>query len=606
MTSVNEAVEQPTAVGEVAVPSTGLSALRGPADLRPMSSAALDALAGEIREFLVEHVSAVGGHLGSNLGAVELTLALHRVFDSPSDPIVFDTGHQAYVHKIVTGRHDQFTTLRQYGGLSGYPSRAESEHDLVENSHASTSLAYADGMAKAFELRGETARSVVAVIGDGSLTGGMCWEALNNIGASRRPVVIVLNDNGRSYEPTVGVLADHLTDLRADNPIAGGLTLFDNLGLLYLGPVDGHDIVALERTLAAAKTLARPVLVHVVTEKGKGYRPAEAHEADRMHGIGVIDPATGAGIGPSKPSWTGVFEKEIVAIARRRPDVVGITAAMKFPVGFGRFAAEFPDRVFDVGMAEQHAVTSAAGLAMGGTHPVVAVYATFLNRAFDQVLMDVGLHRLPVTFVLDRAGITGPDGASHHGMWDLSLLSMVPGMRVACPRDATRLRDLLGEAVEVEDGPTAIRFPKASVGVDLPAVDRVGRADVLFPGGRDILLVAVGTTAPMCLAAAEQLVERGLGVTVVDPRWVLPVEPDLVRYADGFALACVVEDGVRAGGVGSAVTQACADAGVRTPVWSFGLPRRFLPHGSPAEVGRDCGLTADGIVARILGPGKVS
>jgi (E)-4-hydroxy-3-methylbut-2-enyl-diphosphate synthase len=429
-----------TAVNDVITPErlsrTGLlSGIRGPADLRCLTAQQLAELAAEIREFLVSSVSAVGGHLGANLGAVELTVALHRVFDSPKDPVLFDIGHQAYVHKILTGRQHLFGTLRRRGGLSGYPSRAESRHDLVENSHASTGLAYADGLAKAFELRGETDRRVAVVIGDGALTGGMCWEALNNIGASRRPIVIVLNDNQRFYDPTVGSLATHLRELRAAST-GDARSLFEHLDLVYLGPVDGHDTVAVESALSAARAVGRPAIVHCVTTKGKGYPPAEQDEADRMHAVGVIDPATGRPLAAPTPSWTSVFEDEIAAIARRRPDVVGITAAMREPVGLGRFAAEFPTRVFDVGMAEQHAVTSAAGLAMGGMHPVVAVYATFLNRAFDQVLMDVALHRLPVTFVLDRAGITGPDGPTHHGMWDLSMLAMVPGLRVAGRRRA--------------------------------------------------------------------------------------------------------------------------------------------------------------------------
>ncbi|MBB5156517.1 1-deoxy-D-xylulose-5-phosphate synthase [Saccharopolyspora phatthalungensis] len=577
-----------------------LETVAGPADLRRLDHADLAELSAEIREFLVTSVSAVGGHLGPNLGIVELTLALHRVFHSPQDRILFDIGHQAYVHKLVTGRAAGFASLRQYGGLSGYPSRAESEHDVIENSHASTVLAYADGMAKAFAISGESDRHVVAVIGDGALTGGMCWEALNNIGDTRNPIVVVLNDNERSYSATVGSIAAHLRELR-NNPRAK--PLFEDLGLTYLGPVDGHDTEALEAALSAARATSRPTIVHCVTVKGKGYPPAEQDEADRMHACGQITPATGKPISAGKPSWTSVFEREIAAIGERRQDVVAISAAMPLAVGLGTFAERFPDRFFDVGMAEQHAVTSAAGLAMGGTHPVVAIYATFLNRAFDQVLLDVALHRLPVTFVLDRAGITGPDGPSHHGMWDLSMLAMVPGLRVACPRDAARLRRLLEEAVDTEDGPTAIRFPKASIGEDIPAVGRVGDVEVLLPGGNDVLLVAVGATAPTCLAVAEALTWRGIGVTVVDPGWVLPVDSGLLDLARDHRTVYVVEDGLHGGGVGDAVARTCGATGVSAPVRSFGIPGRFLHHGTPQQLARDCGLDAEGITDSILRDG---
>lgn len=449
---------------------TLLESVNGPADLKRMSVEDLGELAAEIRDFLVDKVRRAGGHLGPNLGVVELTLALHRVFDSPRDAIVWDVGHQAYVHKIVTGRAAGFDRLRQTGGVTGYPSRAESEHDWVESSHASSGLSYVDGLAKAFAL-GDGERHAVAVVGDGALTGGMCWEALNNIAAHReRPVVIVINDNGRSYSPTIGGLADHLAALRLQpgyerlldggreilkhTPVVGrpiyaalhaakaGLkdalspqAMFSDLGLKYLGPVDGHDQVALEKALQSAKAFGGAVIVHVVTEKGHGYAPAVNHEHDQMHQTDPIDPETG--LPPVKgPSWTGVFGDELAKIGAEREDVVAITAAMLRSTGLDKFAEAFPDRWYDVGIAEQHAVTSAAGLAMGGLHPVVAIYSTFLNRAFDQVLMDVALHRQPVTLVLDRAGITGPDGPSHHGMWDLSLLGMVPGMRVAAP--ATR------------------------------------------------------------------------------------------------------------------------------------------------------------------------
>ena len=585
-----------------------LAALSGPHDLRPLTLPELTALAAGIRRHLVRSVAATGGHLGSNLGVVELSIALHRVFDSPVDKILFDTGHQAYVHKIVTGRGPDFTGLRQHGGLSGYPARRESPHDHMENSHASTALSYADGLANAARLRGE-AHTVVAVVGDGALTGGMCWEALNNLGAGGLPVVVVLNDNTRSYEPTVGAIAAHLATLR-DAPTGGGArpwSVFEQLGFDYLGPVDGHDIAMLETVLTAARDRRRPVLVHCVTSKGKGYLPAEQDETDRLHGVGVVDPATGKPATAPAPTWTSVFEDAIAELAASRPDLVAITAAMKHPVGLARFAREHPDRVFDVGMAEQHAVTSAAGLAMGGLRPVVAVYATFLNRAFDQVLLDVALHRLPVTFVLDRAGITGPDGASHHGMWDLSMLATVPGLRVACPRDPARLRALLAEAVAVTDGPTALRFPKASIGPDIPSAARVGTVDVLRAGsgGRaragsaGVLLVAVGATAAGCLAAADRLAAEGIAVTVADPRWALPVCTDLTEMAAGFDLVCTVEDGTRSGGVGDAVARACADHGVTTPVRTIGLPHQFIQHGSREQLLAESGLNDTAILTRI-------
>src|SRR3954471_4662074 len=491
-----------------------LATIGRPADLRRLGRAELDALAAEIRETLVATVSQTGGHLGPSLGVVELTLALHRVFDSPADPILWDTGHQAYVHKLLTGRQEEFGTLRQAGGLSGCPNRAESPHDWVENSHASTALAYADGLARALQLRGESEATVVAVVGDGALTGGMCWEGLNNLGAGPpRAVVVVLNDNGRSYSPTVGGLPAPLADLPA------GPSLFELLGLAYLGPVDGHDVEAVEEALRKARALRSPVVVHVRTTKGRGFEPAETDPHDRLHAVSPPRP------GPARPSWTSHAGEELVRIGERRADVVALTAAMLEPTGLGPFAAAFPDRVVDVGIAEQHAVTSAAGLALGGLHPVVAVYSTFLNRAFDQVLLDVGLHRLPVTLVLDRAGITGSDGPSHNGMWDLSVLGIVPGMRVAAPRDATRLRELLGEAVDDDRGPTAVRFPKGSPCADLRAVGRIGDADVLVDGGPvDVLVLAVGPLAAPAVVAAHELRAAGVAATVVDPRWVLPVE----------------------------------------------------------------------------------
>jgi 1-deoxy-D-xylulose-5-phosphate synthase len=566
-----------------------LADISGPADLTTLSTSELIGLAGEIREFLVDKVGRTGGHLGPNLGAVELTLALHRVFDSPRDVLLFDTGHQAYVHKLLTGRRAEFDALRQAGGVSGYPSRTESPHDLVENSHASTALSYADGLAKAFALRGAD-RRVVAVVGDGALTGGMCWEALNNLGAAARPVVVVLNDNTRSYAPTVGALAAHLRTLR-EAPAAGNL--FEDLGFAYLGPVDGHDVDALERHLTSARDLGRPVVVHCVTVKGKGYAPAEADDADRMH---AVSPAAGSG-----PSWTEVFGQAIAEIGAERPDVVCLTAAMTLPVGLGAFAERFPDRVFDVGIAEQHAVTSAAGLAMGGLHPVVAIYATFLSRAFDQVLMDVALHRLGVTFVLDRAGVTGPDGASHHGMWDASVLPVIPGLRIAAPRDPASLRSLLRAAVDVPDAPTVVRYPKATAGPDIPAVRRVGACDILreHPDA-EVLLVAVGPLASACLAAADELAAHDVPVTVVDPQWTAPLGPCLRKLSAAHRLVLAVEDTTVTGALGARLAQALAATGEPTCVATFALPAAFLPHAGRAEILRAHGLDGSGIATTVL------
>ncbi|HEU5469877.1 MAG TPA: 1-deoxy-D-xylulose-5-phosphate synthase [Actinophytocola sp.] len=617
---------------------TLLESVHGPDDLNGMSHEDLGRLAGEIREFLVDKVTATGGHLGPNLGMVELTLALHRVFRSPQDAMIFDVGHQSYVHKIVTGRRDAFDGLRQQDGISGYPSRAESEHDLVENSHASTALSYADGMAKAYELRGER-RHVVAVVGDGALTGGMCWEALNNIAAGRnRPMVIVVNDNGRSYSPTIGGLADHLAALRTrpgyekalesgrrmlqSTPLVGRPAytalhavkkalkdalspqmMFEDLGLKYLGPVDGHDIPALEAALRRAKEFGGPVVVHAVTRKGAGFPLAENDEVDQMHQCEPINPLTGKPTTAKGATWTNVFASELAAIGAGRPDVVAITAAMQRSTGLGPFAEAFPDRCFDVGIAEQHAVTSAAGMAMAGLHPVVAIYSTFLNRAFDQVLMDVALHRLPVTFVLDRAGITGPDGASHHGMWDLSILGVVPGIRVAAPRDAHTLAGELREAVATTDGPTVLRFPKAAVGAEVTAVDRIGPVDVLrTPGpgaGRDVLLVTVGPFAELGLAAADRLADQGIGVTVVDPRWIFPVPGELAGLAARHRLVVTVEDSGRHGGFGWALAAALRDAGVDVPLRDLGVPNQFHAQGSRSEVFVRLGLTAQDVSRRV-------
>jgi 1-deoxy-D-xylulose-5-phosphate synthase len=591
-----------------------LAGIACPDDVRRLPVGDLPALAAEIRAELVRQVTRAGGHLGPNLGMVELTLALHRAFRSPHDALVWDTGHQAYVHKMVTGRADGFDRLRAAGGLSGYPSRAESPHDLVENSHASTSLAYADGLAKAFALTGQADRRVVAVIGDGALTGGMAWEALNNIAAApERPVVVVLNDNGRSYAPTAGHLPRHLRALR-DGTATGNL--FEDLGLAYLGPVDGHDVAEVEHTLRAAAVLRHPVVVHVVTRKGCGHAPAELDEADCLH---TVPPRPVAEVRPSAmvearaaraskpvaagPAWTDVFGEELAAIGDERPDVVAITAAMLRPTGLLPFARRFPDRVFDVGIAEQHAVASAAGLAAAGLHPVVAIYATFLNRAFDQVLMDTALHHAPVTFVLDRAGITGPDGASHHGMWDLALFGLVPGARVAAPRDADALRGLLRACVGYA-GPSMLRFPRGRSGASLPARGRWGSADVLAESPRrDVLLLPVGPLAGAALDAAERLESSGRSTTVVDPRWVQPLDEALVTAASTYDLVVTVEDGAPSGGFGDALARALRrdhpDAGCR--LRTLALPARtFLPAGGRGELLASCGLDADGIVAAVL------
>ncbi|MEW1549784.1 1-deoxy-D-xylulose-5-phosphate synthase [Streptomyces tsukubensis] len=617
---------------------TLLTRIRGPRDLDTLSPEQLVKLAAEIRTFLVDAVSKTGGHLGPNLGVVELTIALHRVFDSPSDRILWDTGHQSYVHKLLTGRQD-FSRLKMKGGLSGYPSQAESDHDVIENSHASTVLGWADGIAKANEVLGKDDH-VVAVIGDGALTGGMAWEALNNIAAAKdRPLVIVVNDNERSYAPTIGGLANHLATLRTTDgyerflargkdllgrtPVVGkplyetlhgakkGLKdfiapqgMFEDLGLKYVGPIDGHDLEALESALARAKRFNGPVIIHCLTEKGRGYQPALQDEADRFHAVGKIHPDTGLPIASSGLDWTSVFGEEMVKLGEERPDVVAITAAMLQPVGLEKFAKAFPDRVYDVGIAEQHGAASAAGLATGGVHPVFAVYATFLNRAFDQVLMDVALHRCGVTFVLDRAGITGTDGASHNGMWDMSILQVVPGLRIAAPRDADQVRAQLREAVSVDDAPTVVRFSKGAVGPAVKAVGRIGGMDVLREPGTetpDVLLVSVGALAPMCLEIAGLLDQQGISTTVVDPRWVKPIDEALVPLADRHRVVVTVEDGIRTGGVGAAVAQALRDANVDVPLRDFGIPPRFLDHASRAELLTEIGLTAPDIARQVTG-----
>jgi 1-deoxy-D-xylulose-5-phosphate synthase len=620
---------------------TLLESIAGPRDLKALSPEQLPALASEIRDFLIETVSRNGGHLGPNLGVVELTIALHRVFDSPADRIIFDTGHQAYVHKLLTGRQDGFAKLRQRGGLSGYPSQEESEHDIVGNSHASTSLSYADGLAKAYKLRGESDRTVVAVIGDGALTGGMAWEALNNIAAAKDSrLVIVVNDNGRSYQPTIGGLAAHLASVRmtqryenvleyikvtlSRTPLVGpplyetlhGIkkgvkdviqpqVLFEDLGLKYVGPIDGHEEQLVEHALRRAREFGGPVIVHMITRKGYGYKLAEQNDEDCLHQVPPAAPAPVPGIRSAVPArtWSEVFGDELAAVGARRPDVVAITAAMLHPTGLAAFARSFPDRVFDVGIAEQHAMTSAAGLAMGGMHPVVAIYSTFLNRAFDQLLMDVALHRLPVTVVLDRAGVTGPDGASHNGMWDGSILQVVPGLRIAAPRDATRIAELLNEAVEVTDGPTVVRFPKGTVGGEVEAVGSLGQMDVLCrpgdPAATDVLLVGAGPMAGVCVETAGRLADQGIGVTVVDPRWVKPVDGALAQAAAAHRLVVTVEDNGRAGGFGDAVCRLLQDTGVATPVRTFGLPQEFLDHGKREEILADTGLVPQHLARQI-------
>jgi 1-deoxy-D-xylulose-5-phosphate synthase len=614
---------------------TLLDRINGPEDLKDLPPEQLSLLAAEIRDVLVESVTRTSGHLGPNLGVVELTIALHRVFDSPKDKLVFDTGHQTYVHKLLTGRYGEFDTLRQPGGLSGYPSRAESEHDLVENSHASTSLSYADGLAKAYKLRGEHGRTVVAVIGDGALTGGMAWEALNNIAVARDSrLVIVVNDNGRSYQPTIGGLASHLSSIRVSqryehvldlikttvssapivgSPLFGALhgakkglkdflqpqVLFEDLGIKYIGPIDGHDEEMTENALRQANEYGGPVLVHVITRKGFGYPLAEQNEEDCLHQVpgtgGKPAPAAGVTPKPAKRSWSDVYGDEMVAVGARRPDVVAITAAMLHPVGLASFKAAYPDRVYDVGIAEQHAVTMAAGLAMAGLHPVVSIYATFLNRAFDQLLMDVALHKLPVTVTLDRAGVTGPDGASHNGMWDGSIVQVIPGLRVAAPRDGSRLAELLNEAIDVTDGPTVVRWPKGTPAAEADAVGKLGQMDILATPaegtGKDVLLLGAGPMAVTCVEVANRLQDHGIGVTVVDPRWVKPVDEAVIGAAREYRLVAVVEDNGRAGAFGDAVARLLRDHDVDVPVKTFGLAQEFLDHGTRDGILEAAGLT---------------
>ena len=614
-----------------------LESLKGPDDLRGLTPRQLNELSEEIRQFLITKVSKTGGHLGPNLGVVELTIALHRIFDSPKDVILFDTGHQSYVHKIITGRADQFDGLRQRGGIAGYPNRRESEHDVIENSHASTALSWGDGISRGFTLTGQTDRHVVVVVGDGALTGGMSWEALNNIAAVEdRNLMIVVNDNERSYSPTIGGLATYLSTLRvtqgyerfldwgkevlSKTPVVGapiyetlhgmkkGIKdivapqgMFEDLGLKYVGPIDGHDIVAMERAFTQAKEFGEPVLVHVITEKGRGHKPAVADEAEKFHAVGVVDPETGTPLAKSATSWTSVFADELVAVGRARKDIVAITAAMLGPTGLDKFEKEFPERTIDVGIAEQHAVTSAAGLAFAGLHPVVAVYSTFLNRAFDQLLLDVALHKAGVTFVLDRAGITGDDGPSHHGIWDLALTGIVPTLHVAAPRDAARLRETLRESLEISEAPSLIRFPKGAVQSDIPAFERRDGIDVLYRGeSADVLLVSVGSMAAIAVEAASQAYREGVGVTVIDPRWVKPLPQTLVSMAQRYKSVVVLEDGIRHAGIASSISELFREAGLNVALHSIGVPLEFIEHSMRAEILEDLGITAQKISRDIV------
>ena len=614
-----------------------LESIKSPADLKKLNLEQVTSLADEIRSFLIEQVSKSGGHLGPNLGVVELTIAMHRVFESPKDVIVFDTGHQSYVHKLLTGRMSGFDKLRQRGGIAGYPNRSESEHDVVENSHASTALSWSDGIAKGFSLTNQKDRVVVCVVGDGALTGGMSWEALNNIAASKNErLVIIVNDNERSYSPTIGGLATYLSTLRTTSgyekfldwgkgvlektPVVGhpiyetlhgvkkGIKdivapqgMFEDLGLKYFGPVDGHDVVAMEKALKIAKDYDAPVLVHVITEKGRGHAPALNDEAEKFHAVGVVDPETGQPLSKSGKSWTSVFSDELVKIGAERTDVVAITAAMMGPTGLDKFEKAFPERTFDVGIAEQHATTSAAGMAFAGLHPVVAVYSTFLNRAFDQLLLDVALHKAGVTFVLDRAGVTGDDGPSHNGMWDLALTGIVPTLHVAAPRDGERIKETLREALDISDAPSLIRFPKGAVNPDIPAFERRDGIDVLYRGeSADVLLVSIGAFAAIAVEAAAQAYREGVGVTVIDPRWVKPLPKSLITMAQRYKSVVVLEDGIKHGGIASTVSELFREAQLNVPVHSIGLPLSFLEHAKRTQILEDLGITVQNITRSLV------
>ena len=611
--------------------------IKSPQDLAALSAADLTKLAAEIRTFLIDKVTKTGGHLGPNLGVVELTIAIHRVFDSPKDVVLFDTGHQSYVHKILTGRSEGFELLRQKGGISGYPSRAESEHDVIENSHASTALSWGDGISRGFSLTGQNDRHVVVVVGDGALTGGMSWEALNNIStAESRNLVIVVNDNERSYSPTIGGMATYLSTLRVTRgyekfldwgkdvlhrtPVVGGPIydtlhgmkkgikdiiapqgMFEDLGLKYIGPIDGHDIEAMEKALERAKGYGAPVIVHAITEKGRGYAPALEDEAEKFHAVGIVDAETGLPLAKGVTTWTSVFAEELVKQGESNKNLIAITAAMLGPTGLDKFAEKFPERTVDVGIAEQHAVTSAAGLAFAGMHPVVAVYATFLNRAFDQVLLDVALHKAGVTFVLDRAGITGDDGASHNGIWDLAITGIIPTMHVAAPRDGARLREVLAESIQITDAPSMLRYPKGEVIADIPAFERRDGIDVLYRGeSADVLLVSVGAMAAMAVEAASQAYREGVGVTVIDPRWVKPLPQSLVTMATRYKSVVVLEDGIRHGGIASTISELFRDAGLQVPIHSIGVPLTFLEHAKRGQILNELGITAQQISLSIV------
>jgi len=614
-----------------------IESIKSPRDLDALTHDQLDALAAEIRSFLVEKVSKTGGHLGPNLGVVELTIAIHRVFESPKDVVLFDTGHQSYVHKILTGRADKFDKLRQRGGIAGYPNRSESEHDVIENSHASTALSWGDGISRGFSLTKQDDRHVVVVVGDGALTGGMSWEALNNIASQEsRNLVIIVNDNERSYSPTIGGVATYLSTLRvtqgyerfldwgkevlSKTPVVGtpiyetlhgmkkGIKdivapqgMFEDLGLKYMGPIDGHDIAAMEKALTKAKEFGEPVLIHAITEKGRGYQPAVEDEAEKFHAVGIVDPETGEPIAKSGTSWTQVFSEELVRIGHKREDIVAITAAMLGPTGLDAFQKQFPERTIDVGIAEQHAVTSAAGMAFAGLHPVVALYSTFLNRAFDQVLLDVALHKAGVTFVLDRSGITGDDGPSHNGMWDLALTGIIPTLHVAAPRDGARLKETLNEAVQISDAPSLVRFPKGAVIEDIPAFERRDGIDVLYRGeSADVLLVSVGALAHVAVEAASQAYREGVGVTVIDPRWVKPLPVSLTTMAQRYKSVVVLEDGIRHGGIASTISEMFRDAGLLVPIHSIGVPLEFIEHSKRSEVLNDLGITAQNITRSVV------
>ena len=617
--------------------SKHLESINSPADLAKLSFPELADLSLEIREFLVDKVSKSGGHLGPNLGVVELTIAIHRIFESPKDTIIFDTGHQSYVHKLLTGRIAGFDKLRQRGGVSGYPSRSESEHDVVENSHASTALSWSDGVARGNLIKGDLDKTVVCVVGDGALTGGMSWEALNNIASSDDlKLVIVVNDNERSYSPTIGGLATYLSTLRTTSgyekfldwgkgvlektPVVGGPIyetlhgvkkgikdivapqgMFEDLGLKYIGPIDGHNIEAMENALEQARNFGAPVLVHVITEKGRGHAPAINDAAEKFHAVGIVSPETGVPVSKNAPNWTSVFSDEICEIGAKRKDVVAITAAMLGPTGLDKFAERFPKRAFDVGIAEQHATTSAAGLAFTGLHPVVAIYSTFLNRAFDQLLLDVALHKAGVTFVLDRAGITGDDGPSHHGIWDLALTGIVPTLHVAAPRDGAVLRETLNEAMNISDAPSLLRFPKGPVGPDIPAFERRDGIDVLYRGeSADVLLVSVGAMAKISVEAASQAYREGVGVTVIDPRWVKPLPKSLLTMAQRYKSVVVVEDGIRHGGIASTISEMFRDAEINVPIHSIGVPLEFIEHSKRGEIMNDLGITAQNITHQLV------